>query len=169
MSVVYFVDLQGFQYGKENFLCKEIAIVKSDDKTCLHRIIKMPQDLSMYNQRVQNHMTWITKNLHGLTWDNSDNTNESLKYEHISEFLKNNIPGNVTVAVKGVEKKKWLSNFIHNTIIDVFELNCSNFNQMKTIFKSYHCKQHSFCNNLNCSLEHAYYLYFWCMYCKNNI
>lgn len=113
-------------------------------------------------------MLWITRNIHGLEWENTSKIEPEdilCTYDHILDFLNRNIPKDVSVAVKGSEKKKWLSKFIDNNIIDLTEINCPTLVELKHIFKSYHCKQHLFSNNLNCALENVYFLYNWFTYC----
>lgn len=159
------VDIQGFQYGKNNFLCKEIAFLNTENEHFSHRFVKMPTILSHYNHITRLHMNYVTKNVHGIAWENDDN----LEYEQISEYLINCIGSENTIFVKGLEKKVWLEKLLPKiTVTDLTDEDCPSFEKLKSFLKSNHCKAHLCDNALNCTLENVYYLWYWNSNCKNH-
>lgn len=162
---MYIIDLQGFNYGKDGYIWKEITIFNMMTESYTHKMIKMSHKFELFNHSTQNLLNWLTNNIHGLNW-NSYNE-DFLLTEELVDFIKREVKDDV-VLVKGADKKKWLLKFLKNQIIDLFEEGCPNLNKLKSIFKSYHCNQH-YHNSLNCSLENVYFIYFWYVYvhCKN--
>lgn len=176
---MFIVDVQGFQYGT-SFLCKEITILNTENKNYRHAIVKLPFDLNFCKYQIRNNMKWQINNLHGLEWANNELDN--LEYENLGEFLKSFIEeennawvtnySDVTIAVKGSSKLEWLAKLLKNyIIIDLEQKGCMPLDELRNIFKSYHCQKHNnndICN-LNCTLENAFNLYHWDMFkCNNN-
>lgn len=169
----WIADFQGFQYGQRDFICREINLLNVQSGESLHTLVRIPFDCHLYNIPMRKQITWLTDNHHGLQWNdklnNNNNNMSTIKYESISEFLKKYLcyDNDVTaiVLVKGSEKKKWLLQFIDNTVVDLSEENCLPLKTLKNIFKSHHCGGH-YDNSLSCSLENAHFLYFWYLYCK---
>lgn len=159
---MYIIDVQGFNYGSDRYMWKEIAIFNMVTETCKHKFLKMPHQLELFNHTVQKHMNWLFRNLHGLEWDSSGD--DFLSYDELSDFIKSEVKNDV-ILVKGLEKKRWLETFLGNQIIDLYEIQCPNLDKLKDVFKSYHCNQHIY-NNLNCSMENVYLLFNWYKYCN---
>lgn len=162
---MFIIDVQGFQYGQlTKFMCKEITIINNDTGDSIHKFIQYPLNGSCFNIKLEKHFKWLTQNLHGLEFNVTPN--DLIGYEEIADFLKKNIPNDVEVVVKGIQKKYWLSTFLTNEIINLEDdESCPNFEQLKTIFKSYHCNKHVI-NTLNCTTENVNFLYSWLQYCK---
>jgi hypothetical protein len=169
---MFIVDVQGFQYGANNFICKEIAIINTINGKSDHAILKLPFDKTLFNHRTEKQWNWLTNNLHGLQWDGNWYCN--INYENLLSFIENFINNDnndndnkedIVVAVKGAQKKEWLSTLLNREIIDLEEDDYPAFSNLKEIFKSFHCQKHYF-NNLSCSLENVYNLYYLCNYCR---
>ena len=164
---MFIVDVQGFQYGEYTFLCKEISILNTINGNHQHSFIKMPINLRMCDFKTKNLINWSTNHLHGLEFNLE---NYCLNYEEISSFLTKFITANrteddIVVAVKGIEKRKWLNRLLAGyDVIDLNNMEYPTFEHLKTIFKSFHCNKHLL-NNLNCTLENVFNLYNWCKYC----
>lgn len=159
---MFIIDIQGFQYGSKNFMCKEISILNVESGLVIHKFVNLPVDALQLNPKIRNHMGWLTRNLHGLSMDVHEKN--YLPYEAIADFIKQHV-GCEEIAVKGLEKKKWLETFLSNHILDLFDEGCPSLESFKNIFKSYHCHQHTD-NNFSCTMENVYYLYYWYIYCK---
>lgn len=159
---MWIVDLQGFDYGRDlmKFTCKEIALINSDNGYYVHRFINLPLDIQVFTSKLQNHINWLTNNVHGLEWNMKGDGCKSINYEDLAGFLKSWILESDIVAVKGPCKKKWLSALIRNEIIDLTDEQYPPLRELKNIFKSFHCNNH-FNNKLNCALENIMFLYFW--------
>lgn len=168
--MMWIVDMQGFNYGHENdgmkFMCKELTLINCSNGQYMHKFIRLPIDVQMFNRKIQNHIAWLTDHIHGLEWKMTGEDCKFLNYEDLVGFLKGCILENDTVAVKGSCKKKWLSGLISNEIIDFSDEGCPPFRELKNTFKSHHCNEH-LKNNMNCTLENVLFLYYWYLYCKN--
>ena len=157
---MYILDVQGFQYKNNEFICKEIAIINITSGKLFCRQVNMAQPLHWFNNIIIKHIKWTTKNVHGLSWD-SVSTNP-LPNECISLFVRNIIKKkNDKVFVKGLQKKMWLSKIVNNEIIDLLDLGCINLKQLKLDSENFHCKNHQYDNNLNCAKEHVHLLRKW--------
>lgn len=163
---MWIVDVQGYDYEHSmKFMCKEIALINCDNGFWVHKIIKLPFDVSLFSFKMRNNVQWLSDYIHGLDWNMSSTDCNSLNYEDLAVFLKSYITENDDVAVKGSNKKVWLSKMISNEIIELTDEGCLPFDELKMIFKTNHCNRH-LNNNLNCSLENVNLLYKWCLYCK---
>nr|CAH7715700.1 unnamed protein product [Callosobruchus chinensis] len=153
---MFIIDVQGFNYGPNTFICKEIAIINLKTGVYRCKVINIPICFKMLNITIQKHMKWLSYNYHGLEWSHQK---DFLYYEQLSDFIKN-VVKNEIVFVKGVEKKIWLTRFTTNQIIDLHDEGCPNLTKLKVIYKSVHCNQHIF-THLNCALENVTLLYNW--------
>lgn len=143
-------DIQGFEYGRN----KEFAILNRVTDYFSHRFIKMPIEVLHYNVTIPSHMKYVTRNIHGLEYENNDN----MKYEQISAFIISCIGFENTMFIKRSKKKSWLEKLLPNiTIANLTEEECPSFEQLKMFLKSYHCNSHLCNNNSNCSLENVYF------------
>jgi hypothetical protein len=117
---MFIVDVQGFQYGTSNFICKEIAIINTINGKSDHAILKLPFDKTLFNRRIEKQWNWLTNNLHRLQWDG--NWYYNINYENLSSFIENFINNNnnedIIVAVEGAQKKEWLSTLLNMEVID---------------------------------------------------
>lgn len=172
---MFIVDVQGFQYGNgRNFLCKEIAILNSENGNYITGFIKLPFGINLFPHKIEKHMNWLRENIHGLAWDSCYDT---IAYEDIGYHLRNFIVQNtntwcenenICIMVKGNEKRQWIQNILPGYEILNFEdeqYECPPFSELNAIFKSHHCNNHVN-NNLNCVLENVYNLYYWNKYIR---
>nr|CAH7717117.1 unnamed protein product [Callosobruchus chinensis]CAH7732130.1 unnamed protein product [Callosobruchus chinensis]CAH7739362.1 unnamed protein product [Callosobruchus chinensis] len=154
---MFIIDVQGFNYGSNTFICKEIAIINIKTGVYRCKLVNIPICFKLLNITVQKHMKWLSYNYHGLEW--SSDHKDHLNYEQLSDFIKN-VVKNEIVFVKGVDKKVWLERFVTNQIIDLHNEGCPNLVKLKMIYKSVHCNQHLF-NHLSCALENVTLLHHW--------
>lgn len=160
------IDVQGFQHGQNmEFMCKEIAILNTDTKDFLHRFVAFPTSDAIFTDKIQIHLKWLTNNIHGLDWNCNNNRVNTLEYQNLAQCIRDCVPEGEVVAVKGLNKKQWLHKMITNEIIDVADEGSPNLDDLKNVFKSFHCRCHVI-NTLNCSLENVYLLHYWTMYFK---
>lgn len=64
---MFIVDVQGFQYGTENVLYKDIVILNTDSNCYSHRFLKMPVHMTYFLNHFQTSLNHITRNIHGCT------------------------------------------------------------------------------------------------------
>lgn len=162
LKMSFFIDVQGFQFGSNTFLCKEVAILNNQNELISHRFVKLPIPIEHYTDHIKRHMSDVTYHIHGLKWENDD----CLQYEQLSEYIRECIGStDATIFVKGLEKKKWLEKIIPNEVTDIYSIGCPSLEILKTFMKSNHCKKHLCNNNLSCAIENAFYIWYWYTHC----
>ena len=158
------IDFEGFRVSNQPFLIKEISVRGLDFHDTL--LLKPPYASSLIPAKTQKVYNWLTKNLHGLTWNSGDYDYSFLFCFFIS--LKIRFP-NIVVYAKGYEKCAYLRCFfIH--VINLETLNCPNANRLNQ-FPYFNCHNHQ--NNYfpsHCAREKANLFYSWLsrsdLYCE---
>lgn len=99
---MFILVTQGFHNGTDDFLCKEITILDTDNNRFSHRIFRLSVYMTNFtNNNFQTGMNYITRNNNGLEWQNEDN----LEYEQLSEYSINFIGSNGIVYDREIQKK----------------------------------------------------------------
>lgn len=150
------VDVQGFQFKSNPFICKELAIKKfSLENSCCHNINKFvfnyPIEFKYLNSNIQNQINFLTKKKHGLDWYSLSDTPFLYQYSDLGKILQTEIIDKdcKTILVKGEQKAKWLGNMFNNSIniINIEDYGCPSISVLKNETKSLNC-------NLNCLLHY---------------
>lgn len=187
---MYVIDAQGFNFGSsDDFICKEICILDTANGSYLHKFVGTPiSQINNFNEKTINHLNFLTNNVHGIYWTdfnrsrckdtNHNNRSCSSKEEEeeggdviypeeLYSFITNNVDPSSCVLVINENIKKWLARFMNNNIINYNDDDecCLRLKKLKLILRSHHCIKHTY-NNLNCSLENAFHLYYWYSYFK---
>lgn len=153
----FVIDVQGFKRVYNDFVFKELAIVPlGDDVQPMVYLFAPPHDWNFLPPRYKFENTWLTKNFHGLHWQEGE-----IPYEELEEILKACTRGAGQVWVKGLEKQRWLKNIIPN-VKNIENLNCP------ALSKLYHytdnpCSNHNLqvCKNSHCAVRNAIVLKKW--------
>lgn len=125
------VDCQGFQYKETNFICKELAIkpVFSCCNSIKYYLFNFDLTSNMLSNDFVNHLNFLKKHIHGLTWET--NFSENIRnYTELQKILYDEIitKGYKTVYVKGKQKKDWLYKMLDrvlnqdNCVIDIINI-----------------------------------------------
>ena len=122
---MFILDVQGFQYKGSEFICKEIAIINTENGDIYNVMVKPLHGTEWFNEKIQNRLVWLTDNIHGLDWNDTGFTH--ISYEDISSYIIN-IVKDKTIFVKGHDKKIWLSKFVSNKIEELLSIGCPNLN-----------------------------------------
>lgn len=153
-----FVDLQGFKHKKNEFVVKEISILKNDNQI-FHYIVKPPYEWIYLPQKYKKQAIWLENNYHGFSWNDGFLTLAELK-ERIQPILLEN--EKQIVCVKGAEKIAWLKQILDNHYLNCINLenegcdiNLSKFE--KQYMDKPHCKHHK----LRCSFQNVLILKEW--------
>jgi len=156
MENIIVLDVQGFQYKKSQFLCKELAFTCGE--TPHYYLFKFPLRKDMLSGDFQKQVYWLEKNLHGLEWDSENGE----LYEHMEKFLKGHIDSKYTIYVKGMQKVLWLKNFLSNRIIDMEKMKCPRLSELRKQNKNIvrQCDNHNNAN-LQCASENVNLLTKW--------
>ena len=112
------VDFEGFRYGKNEVVFKEIGVY-GDFLDSL--IFQPPYPIETQTNRVQKQYKWLTTNLHGIPWDSG-----TVPYNKVHNFVQsiNLRYDDATFYAKGHEKTKWLSSLFQRQFYDLDALGC---------------------------------------------
>lgn len=119
----YVVDVQGFKVPVNKFILKELVILPLNEH--------VPQPYSFLFQPPCNWMEippkykrinrWLDFNCHCLQWSYGQ-----IPYKLSSVILESLFDGAKTIYVKGLQKKRWLENFVKKStdVIDMDSMKC---------------------------------------------
>lgn len=160
---MFILDVKGFQYKDEGFICKEIAIIHLKSGVVFHRLINLPHPLNWFCYDVGKNFELLQQHSHGLSW-NDHHPTKFIAYESISLFIKK-IVQNERIFVLDSHKKAWLNSLICNEIINFSEKFYVNLETLRmNNRKKYICNNH-FINNsvryIPCARENVFLLRNW--------
>lgn len=163
-KMVFFVDIQGYQYKNKKFECKELAMKEEDSFGEYHRIIKFSNELSNYNGQIIKQYIF-NERMHGIPYDYEDPA-VLLKEEDLKSFLMNTIGAEKIIMVKGLQKKKWLEDLLpeRNRIINAEDLNCPRLDTFDDFIRTTRCNYHqkfNFRSGFNCAQQNVEFLDHW--------
>lgn len=155
-KMVVFVDLQGFKTLNNNFIPKEIAILKIGSFS-QRFTIKPPYPIDILPNHLKYQTKWLQRHIHGFDWHAG---NDSL--QSVQNFMINNNIHNCNIYVKGSEKKSWmlqLFKFIEPTsIINIEDFGCSKLLDLRHSYSNIKsCGTHYG----NCAWQNCYMLQQW--------
>ena len=161
------IDFEGFRISNQPFVIKELSVRAFDFHDTI--LLKPPYTSSVLPCKTQKVYAWLTKNLHGLTWESGVHECSFLFCYFVC--LKIRFP-NLIVYAKGFEKCSYLRCFFLH-VIDLETLNCPSANQL-IHFASLNCHNHY--NNylrIHCAREKSNLFYYWlsrgnqfCVHCS---
>ena len=149
------IDFEGFRISNQPFVIKELSVRAFDFHDTI--LLKPPYTSSVLPCKTQKVYAWLTKNLHGLTWESGVHEYSFLFCYFVC--LKIRFP-NLIVYAKGFEKCSYLRCFFLH-VIDLETLNCPSANQL-IHFASLNCHNHY--NNylrIHCARKKANLFYYW--------
>lgn len=127
------IDIQGFKRPVDDFVLKELGIssvlCESNDEEVNDLIMfETPCKWEDLPDKYQKMNSWLTKNFHGLDW----NQKEICQYSDLDEVLAKLLRGVDEIFVKGVEKKKLLSFLIGDTIpiVNLEDFGCPQWDKL---------------------------------------
>lgn len=151
------IDVQGFKKAHNEFIFKELAIVPvgEDVQPTVH-LFEPPHDWNFLERRYKCENSWLTKNYHGIAWEDGD-----IPYEELGGILQSCTKGVGKVYVKGIDKQKWLDPYITN-ILNIETLECPSLTKLQHVNDQI-CSNHNrkICYNSHCALRNATVLKKW--------
>ena len=134
----FVVDLQGFKRPENNFVLKKLAILSVNDSseqpTAFLFQPRCPwNNLPMRYMRMN---AWLQINYHGISWNWGD-----VPYEKASEILRKSLQHVDIIYVKGLEKIKWLKNFI-GEFYNIVDFDDSDYPSLRKFRKKSSCSHH---------------------------
>lgn len=155
MEVV--IDFQGFKRVYNEFVFKEVAIIPlGENVQPIVYLFAPPHDWNLLPPRYKCENSWLTKNFHGLHWQEGE-----IPYEELEEILKASTRSASQIYVKGLEKQRWLKNFLPN-VKNIESLDCPSLSKLNR-YINHPCTNHNLkiCENSNCAARNAVVLKKW--------
>lgn len=158
------VDVQGFKSSGNRFVFKEIAVLYITDGSVTSFLVQPPFPWTHLPARCKSENSWLTRNLHGLSWDSG-----TIRYSDFHPVLRSILTTAVRIYVKGLEKMRWLQEeYPDLSFVNFEDLECPNLLNLKTLSEVPTCCDHSYISNLttpNCAIQNVRLLYSW--YCEH--
>lgn len=154
----YIIDLQGFKGPTNEFILKEISIIRADEKNCepLTLLFDSPYAWDRLPEKYKISNKWLERNFHGMSWDNG-----AIPYDTAKGLIQTILRGARCIYVKGYEKSLWLASFIDlsTEIIDLETLDCP---PLRNLVKSTsNCVHHINDSKFNCATRNVRALKSW--------
>lgn len=123
MSRTVIVDIQGFKFGRDSFVFKEVTVLDCTTFTSpnvVGFVFDPPFPYHMLSDEDQRQTCWLRHNL-GLHWDE-----RGIPYHLLPAILKTHLSGAELVFVKGCDKKVWLWQYLPPDcqLVDLHDWNC---------------------------------------------
>ena len=115
----FVIDAQGFKKTYNEFVFKELAIIRLGEDVQPVVFLFGPPHSSIFllpRYRCQN--KWLTRNHHGIFWDDGE-----IPYTELEDILTSSTRGATKIYVKESEKQKWLHAILSN-VINIETLDC---------------------------------------------
>lgn len=151
------LDVQGMKFRNNKFILKEIAILT---KHCaFHAFIKSPCSFHKLKQNQKIQAKWLTKNYHGIDWNDGDMTLFELK-KLVKPFISDRV-----IFVKGLEKCDWIKSILMDDSLqcnNLEDIGCDvNLNKLSFITESRTCSKHAANKDFQCALRNILLLQKW--------
>lgn len=125
----FIIDLQGFKVLHNEFILKEISIIRADDKNSepITLFFKSPYAWNTLPPQCKTTNKWLERNFHGISWDYG-----GIPYDAAKIIISSIVQRARAIYVKGHEKASWLMNFLDLSpeIIDMDTLNCPSLQKL---------------------------------------
>ena len=139
MSII--IDFEGFMLESHTYVVKELAAYSFDGNILLvHWTFKPPRPFEELNEKDQKQCRWITRNLHGIQWEQGELAYEN--FRHIMGFLFKMYE---KIYVKGYEKTKFIETLSSRNCYNLDDLGCPKINNLpekSVICPHHHLKNH---------------------------
>lgn len=163
----YIIDLQGFKGPINEFILKEISIIRADEKNAkpLTLFFEPPYAWDELPSKYQTTNKWLQRNFHGIPWDYG-----IIPYDAAKPIIQSILQHARTIFVKGCEKSLWLASFLSTEIVDLETLDCPSLR--KLLKTSLNCPHHH-TNEFSCATMNVEalksWLYVYHALCKRGI
>lgn len=165
LNTPIFVDLQGFTF-RNTFAVKEAAVLRDGD-TLSHYIFREPVPWSTLTKSERSQVCWLRAHHHGFRWEDGHvpySQAEHLIRQAIVVAAADSTPANPPppplIYVKGLEKKKWLSEILNNEFtIETIDADYKDIARLRdlSVVGTLRCAYHT----ENCAMRNVCKLYAW--------
>lgn len=80
----YIFYVQGFTILSHEFIVRKFSLVACDANLMFHYMIKLPYEISQLTPGLQKQAKRLTQNVHGLSWDSTNNYTLTHSYIDVS-------------------------------------------------------------------------------------
>lgn len=122
-----FVDIQGFRGNGNQFIIKEISILKHGVLST--HLFDAPYSYNSLDKKYKAQALWLFYNHHGLSWNDG-----YIPYTRVAEIIFKeliiNNNNNSIIYTKGDEKLQWLSDYCNVNAINIETMDCPNLKSL---------------------------------------
>lgn len=110
--MAFVIDFQAFKSVDDEFIVKELAIVKIDGDSEFNMVFKPHQPYSTLPRSMQDRVDYVSRRIHGIRWDSG-----SVDYYDVIGSIKDSLMNEARIIfVKGLERSKYIRNFLEDTV-----------------------------------------------------
>lgn len=154
----FVIDVQGFKGPINEFIIKEISIIRADQKDAkpLTLFFEPPYAWNTLPSKYQTSNKWLQRNFHGIPWDYG-----LIPYDAAKPIIQAILQRARTIFVKGCEKSLWVASFLDlsTEIVDLETLDCPSLK--KLLKTSSNCPHHTNESKFNCATMNVKALKSW--------
>ena len=132
------LDFEGFRSRKSGFIIKELAV--SIKKLQRYNFVYTSNSFNILSSSEQRSFLWLSKFLHGLSWETGEYPYHYLQQIFQSIYLR--FPFSDFYA-KGLEKKETLRQLLQRNVINLETLFCPKSEHLKLYRETPVCKLHA--------------------------
>lgn len=117
---VIIIDFQGFKDEKNNFIVKELALggfFAGKLISPTRYLFEAPYNFRHLPRRIQISNQWLTRNFHGLDWNDGN-----IRYERLVDILLLETEKYSVIACKGLEKAQFLMWLLNREVVNLDEM-----------------------------------------------
>ena len=108
------IDFQGFKSNENEFIIKELFILKDDDSSYSY-LFKPPFSKDKLSSKAKRTNHYCTKYIHGLKWDAGE-----VPYRDLMQILRSICKDDIHIMCKGSEKTSFLKKILNpDTVLDL--------------------------------------------------
>ena len=122
--MIAIVDVQSIFATKSDEVIKQVVIHNFKEDS-YHALTFAPPHDARPNEMCINVNNWLENNHHGINWFHGD-----IEYKCLESVSRTSLRDYKIVFTKGEQKARFL-NKVHDTVIDLSELNCPSLNTLK--------------------------------------
>jgi hypothetical protein len=115
--MAYVVDFQAFKSPSNEYILKELAIVRVDTNIIQHCFIKPPVSSTALGWEQYRQNKYITKYIHNIPWNYGH-----VELRHALHILNDTLTNATVVYVKGLERAQYLKKILW-WLVDIVDLN----------------------------------------------
>ena len=134
------LNLEGFRSKKSGFIIKELAVSTENYNDIISFLLLPPNSFNIHSSSEQSSFLWVSKFLHGLSWDTLEYPYHYLQKIFQSIVLRSPFSD---FYAKGLEKTETLRQLLQRNVINLESLFCPKIEHLKLYRETPVCKLHA--------------------------